>query len=85
MPEYEDTPAGEVRRARDNGAFPLPNDPRRIVAAMIDLVDSTAAPLRMPLGSDTYNHVRAALVARLAEHDAHRDLALSVARDETSG
>jgi hypothetical protein len=52
---------------------------------MIDLVDSTAAPRRMPLGSDTYNHVRAALVARLAEHDAHRDLALSVARDETSG
>jgi NAD(P)-dependent dehydrogenase (short-subunit alcohol dehydrogenase family) len=84
MPEYEHTPAGEVRRARDNGAFPLPNDPHRIVTAMIGLVDSAAAPLRVPLGSDTYDHVRAALVARLTEHDAHRDLALSVAKDETS-
>ncbi|WP_194891735.1 SDR family oxidoreductase [Catenulispora pinisilvae] len=82
MPEYDKTPAGDVRRAKDNGTFPLPNDPRRITGAMIDLVDTTATPLRLPLGPDTYNDVRATLVARLAEHDAHRDLALSVARDE---
>ncbi|WP_194923675.1 SDR family oxidoreductase [Catenulispora pinisilvae] len=81
MPEYDKTPAGDVRRAKDNGTFPLPNDPRRITGAMIDLVDTTATPLRLPLGPDTYNDVRATLVARLAEHDAHRDLALSVARD----
>jgi len=82
MPEYANTPAGEVRRARDNGTFPLPNDPRKIASAMIDLVDTGAAPLRLPLGLDTYNDVRATLVARLAEHDAHRDVALSVARGE---
>ncbi|MBQ1092803.1 SDR family oxidoreductase [Streptomyces sp. B93] len=78
MPEYENTPAGEVRRAIASGAFPLPNDPHRIARAIIDVVDSGATPLRVPLGSDTYDDVRASLVARLAEHDAHRDTAFSV-------
>ncbi|MEU4107405.1 SDR family oxidoreductase [Streptomyces sp. NPDC027717] len=82
MPEYADTPAGEIRRALSDGAFVLPNDPERIAQAMIDLADSDAAPLRLPLGSDTYDDVRASLVARLAEHDAHRDAAFSVVSDE---
>ncbi len=56
----------------------LPNDPRKIAEAMIDLVDTGETPLRLPLGSDTYDDVRAALVARLAEHDAHREIAFSV-------
>jgi len=82
MPEYDRTPAGDVRRARDNGTFPLSNDPEKIARAMIDLVDSQANPLRLPLGSDTYRDVRASLVTRLAEHDAHRETALSVVRDD---
>jgi NAD(P)-dependent dehydrogenase (short-subunit alcohol dehydrogenase family) len=84
MPEYEDTPAGEVRRAITSGAFALPNDPQKIAAAMINLVDTGAAPLRLPLGSDTYDDVRAALVSRLAEHDAHREVARSVVADESA-
>jgi NAD(P)-dependent dehydrogenase (short-subunit alcohol dehydrogenase family) len=82
MPEYENTPAGEVRRAITGGGFTLSNDPRKIAAAMIDLVDTGTAPLRLPLGSDTYDDVRASLVARLAEHDAQRDVAFSVVQDE---
>jgi NAD(P)-dependent dehydrogenase (short-subunit alcohol dehydrogenase family) len=81
MPEYENTPAGEVRRAVSEGTLNLPNDPQKIAQAMIDLVDSGAVPLRLPLGSDTYDDVRAALVARLAELDAHRDVAYSVGKD----
>ncbi|PRY40650.1 SDR family oxidoreductase [Umezawaea tangerina] len=81
MPEYENTPAGDVRRALADGSFTLPNDPRKIAKAMIELVDTGAVPLRLPLGSDTYRDVRAALVARLAEHDEHREVALSVERD----
>jgi len=83
MPEYENTPAGEVRREIANGAFTRPNDPQKIAEAMIDLVDGGVAPLRLPLGSDTDNDVRAALVARLAEHDANRDVASSVVKDGT--
>jgi NAD(P)-dependent dehydrogenase (short-subunit alcohol dehydrogenase family) len=84
MPAYENTPAGEVRRAITGGSFTLPNDPRKIAGAIVDLVDSGAAPLRLPLGSDTYDDVRAALVARLAELDAHREVAYSVVADEPS-
>ncbi|MEU6061076.1 SDR family oxidoreductase [Streptomyces sp. NPDC047097] len=82
MPEYAASPAGEVRRALAAGDFPLPNDPDKIVRAVLDLVDSGEVPLRLPLGEDTYHDVRASLVARLAEHDAHRDTALSVARSD---
>ena len=81
MPEYEDTPAGEVRRAITGGAVTLPNDAEKIAGAVVDLVDSGATPLRLPLGSDTYDDVRASLVARLAEHDAQRDVAYSVVRN----
>jgi NAD(P)-dependent dehydrogenase (short-subunit alcohol dehydrogenase family) len=78
MADYENTPAGQVRRAIASGAFDLPNDAAKIVRAMIELVDSGARPLRLPLGSDTYYDVRADLEARLAELDAHRDVAFSV-------
>jgi NAD(P)-dependent dehydrogenase (short-subunit alcohol dehydrogenase family) len=82
MPEYENTPAGDVRRSVAEGTLNLPNDPQKIAEAIIRLIDSGAAPLRLPLGSDTYDDVRAALVARLAELDAQRDVAFSVVRDE---
>jgi NAD(P)-dependent dehydrogenase (short-subunit alcohol dehydrogenase family) len=82
MPEYDQGPAGDVRRAVTSGAFPLANDPGKIVDAMLDVVDRRETPLRLPLGSDTYRDIRASLVARLAEHDAHREAALSVGRDD---
>ncbi|MFF7965473.1 SDR family oxidoreductase [Streptomyces sp. NPDC007903] len=82
MPEYAGTPAGETRQALTDGAFVLPNAPEKIAQAMIDLVDTGAAPLRLPLGSDTYDDIRASLTARLAEHDAHRDTAYSVVSGE---
>ncbi|MEV6636003.1 SDR family oxidoreductase [Actinoplanes sp. NPDC051470] len=81
MPEYDGTPAGGVRRALASGEFRLPNDAGKIAAAMVDLVDSGRTPLRLPLGSDTYEDIRASLVARLAEHDAQRDVAYSVVTD----
>lgn len=83
MAEYEGTPAGEVRRAITSGSLDLPNDPAKIAAAIVGLVQSGATPLRLPLGSDTYEDVRRSLVARLAEHDAHRDIAYSVSNAAT--
>ncbi len=84
MAEYEETPAGEVRRAIGSGAFVLPNDPNKVAAAIVDLVESGATPLRLPLGSDAYDDVRRSLVARLAEHDMHRDIAYSVVNDKAT-
>jgi NAD(P)-dependent dehydrogenase (short-subunit alcohol dehydrogenase family) len=79
MDAYADTPAGAVRRAIAGGGFPLPNDPERVAAALIAAAETEPAPLRVPLGTDTYEDVRASLVARLEEHDRHRDTALGVA------
>ncbi|MGA5303388.1 SDR family oxidoreductase [Nucisporomicrobium flavum] len=80
MPEYDATPAGDTRRAIAGGSFRLDNDPARIVEEMIASADSAEAPLRLPLGRDTYEDVRASLVARLESHDAQREVALSVVR-----
>ncbi|MET8623856.1 SDR family oxidoreductase [Kitasatospora sp. NPDC004669] len=79
LPEYENTPAAETRQAFLSGHFPVPNSAEKIADAMLDLVDSGVTPLRLPLGPDTYEDVRAALTGRLAEHEAHRDVAHSVA------
>ncbi|MEU2359015.1 SDR family oxidoreductase [Streptomyces misionensis] len=79
LPEYEDTPAGALRRAIDGGAFEFPNDSAKIAAAIIASAQVDPAPLRLPLGVDAYDDVRASLVDRLAQHDAARALARSVA------
>jgi NAD(P)-dependent dehydrogenase (short-subunit alcohol dehydrogenase family) len=81
MPEYEDTPAGMVRRAIADGSFTFPNDAGKIASAIIDVAASREAPLRQPLGSDAFDDIRASLAARLAEIDARRDVALSVAHE----
>ncbi|MEY9951845.1 SDR family oxidoreductase [Leifsonia sp. EB34] len=78
MDAYDSTPAGDVRRAVADGALPLPNDPAKLTAAIIAHVDSGSTALRLPLGSDTWQDVRASLVARLDEHDAAKDVAYSV-------
>jgi NAD(P)-dependent dehydrogenase (short-subunit alcohol dehydrogenase family) len=81
MAAYDATPAGDVRRAIAGGDLPLDNDAEKIAAAMIASAQTSPAPLRLPLGRDTYEDVRASYVRRLEELDAHRDLALSVLRD----
>jgi len=81
MDAYDATPAGDVRRAIAGDQFPLDNDAEKIAAAMIASAQRSPAPLRLPLGRDTYEDVRASYVRRLEELDAHRDVALSVLRD----
>ncbi len=74
---YENTPAGDTRRAIANGTFPITGDVDKTVQAMIDCVEVSPAPRRLALGKDAYEDMRASLVARLAELDAQKDLALS--------
>ena len=77
MDIYENTPVGDVRRALATHAFPIPGDAVKVALAMIDSVEVEPAPLRLPLGSDTYNLVRGALQQRLAALEAQREIALS--------
>jgi NAD(P)-dependent dehydrogenase (short-subunit alcohol dehydrogenase family) len=82
MEAYENTPAGEVRRAVASGAFKLTGDAVKMAAAMIDCVDADPAPRRLTLGSTAYRSIRAALVERIAALDAQKEIALSTDVDE---
>ena len=75
MAVYDNTPAGEIRRALAAGAFPSPGDPAKMAQAMIDSVEQSPAPKRLTLGSDAYTMVRAALVERLSALDAQKEIA----------
>ncbi|MDJ1501741.1 SDR family oxidoreductase [Xanthocytophaga agilis] len=82
MEAYENTPAGDVRRAIAAGTFPICNDVDRSVQAIINSIDISPAPLRVALGGDAYRDMRAALVARLEALDAQKELALSIENND---
>ncbi len=81
MKEYENTPAGEVRRGLASGAFPVTGDALKVVRAMIASADDSPAPRRLTLGSGAYAHIRAALTERVAALDAQKEIALSTEMD----
>lgn len=81
MAEYEQTPAGEVRKAIAEGTFPLTGDPQKMARIMLEIVDDDPAPRRLLLGSGAYERVRNALVQRLAELEQYQALAMSTEVD----
>lgn len=78
--DYEDTPAGEVRRAVASGAFAIKGDAGRTVDAMIAAADSEVPPFRLVLGSTAYENIVRELSKRLDAVRAQRDLAYSADR-----
>ncbi|MFM0304924.1 SDR family oxidoreductase [Paraburkholderia sediminicola] len=78
MPEYDDTPAGNVRRAIASNSFAIRGDAGKTVAAMIVAADSAHPPLRLTLGGGAYDSIRAALAERLRVLEAQKDIAFSV-------
>jgi NAD(P)-dependent dehydrogenase (short-subunit alcohol dehydrogenase family) len=78
---YENTPAGEVRRAVSSGTFALKGDAVKTVNAMIDAVDADRPPLRLTLGSTAYASISQALAERLRLLEAQKDVAFSADRD----
>lgn len=81
MTAYDDTPAGEVRRAVSSGSFVLKGDAGRTAAAMIAAADEAKPALRLALGSTAYNSISQALSQRLAAIEAQREIAFSADRD----
>jgi NAD(P)-dependent dehydrogenase (short-subunit alcohol dehydrogenase family) len=73
---YDETPSGDMRRTMAAGTLARYGDVVGSVRAMIASVDRRPAPRRVPLGADTFDRVRAALVARIVDLDRERDLAL---------
>jgi len=78
---YEDTPAGEVRRAIASGAFAIKGDAAKTVDAMIVAADSKAAPFRLALGSTAYASISQALAERLRQLEAQKVVTFSTERD----
>ncbi len=78
MAVYDDTPAGEIRRAVTSGAFVANGDPVKMTLAMIEAADRPVAPKRLALGSGSYASIRAALESRLAELEAEKHITLAV-------
>ena len=77
---YRENAVGQTRRyleAADDSVFT--GDPVKVAAAIYDTTRDPAPPLRLALGSDTYDAVDAALTERLAALRAQKDLAASVA------
>ncbi len=78
---YEDTPAGEVRRAVASGAFAIKGDASKTVDAMIAAADVKNPPLRLALGSTAYASISQALTQRLGLLEGQKDVALSADRN----
>jgi NAD(P)-dependent dehydrogenase (short-subunit alcohol dehydrogenase family) len=81
MAVYDQTPAGEVRRAVASGAFALTGDPLKMANAMIEVANAKPAPKRLLLGSDAYDRVHAALTERLAALGQQQEIARSTEID----
>ncbi len=81
MAAYAETPAGEVRRAIEAGAFEIKGDVRRTASAIIAAADDPRPPLRLPLGSTAYENLTRELGRRLDEIRAQREVAFSADRD----
>jgi NAD(P)-dependent dehydrogenase (short-subunit alcohol dehydrogenase family) len=81
MPAYENTPAGEMRRAIESGGFAIRGDAKKMAQAMIDCADAGSAPRRLALGSGAFIRLRAALTDRLAALEMQRDIAISTEAD----
>jgi NAD(P)-dependent dehydrogenase (short-subunit alcohol dehydrogenase family) len=81
MAVYDNTPSGEIRRAIAEHRFATYGDPERIARAMIDCGDRSPALRRVTFGSEPYGRIREALVTRLAELDAQKEIASAADSD----
>ena len=75
-PEYDATVGASVRFQRDyNGK--QPGDPAKAAAIVLDLVSMPEPPLRLLLGSDSYNASEKSAIEKLESDRRFRDLSIS--------
>jgi NAD(P)-dependent dehydrogenase (short-subunit alcohol dehydrogenase family) len=72
---YDTSPASAVRRMIEGGVDVPMGDPARMATVMIDSVDQDPAPLRLPLGSDSWTAMTTALENRLNDLRAQKSVA----------
>jgi NAD(P)-dependent dehydrogenase (short-subunit alcohol dehydrogenase family) len=74
---YAGTPAAFVRGVLADETQLPPGDPAKMAAVIIGSADTTPAPQRIVLGSDSYGIIVNALTQRLADIEPQKDLAAS--------
>jgi NAD(P)-dependent dehydrogenase (short-subunit alcohol dehydrogenase family) len=86
---YNDQPARDfkklhqsIRTKEVSDRDLIPGDPQKMAKAIIQCVDKGNGPLRLPLGSDTYEDIKANLMSRLAELEAQKESAYSTDADD---
>lgn len=62
---YADTPAGGLRRRFRDQDGVQPNDPARAAEIIVDAVCDDSSPLRIPLGPEAIDRIRAKLTTQL--------------------
>lgn len=79
MPEYEDSAAGMMRKRLSDPANEerIKGDPIKMAQAMIECANMDQPPLRLALGSDAYEFIKASLNKRLDQLEANKTLTLS--------
>lgn len=81
LADYDDTPAGVVRRLINEGDFPVKGDAQRTVDAMIRTIDAPQMPHRLPLGSSAWDNISRALEERQKALASQREIAYSADGD----
>jgi NAD(P)-dependent dehydrogenase (short-subunit alcohol dehydrogenase family) len=75
---YEKTPVAQIRQSlKSSAGANSKGDPRKMAQAIIDCADSANPPLRLTLGSDAYDIMKAKLSGRLAALEDQKAVALS--------
>ncbi|HWN36669.1 MAG TPA: oxidoreductase [Pseudonocardia sp.] len=72
--DYRDTPAGTLRARFSAQDGVQPNDPVRAAEAIITAVRDPSSPLRLPLGPEAVDRIRAKLRNQLADLEAWEKL-----------
>lgn len=80
--DYEQTPVGPRRiKISAAGASRQPNDPNRLAPVLLRLASMAEVPLRLPLGADSIERLRAKVVSTSAEFERWLPVTLSVGYD----
>ncbi|MDR1460435.1 MAG: SDR family NAD(P)-dependent oxidoreductase, partial [Campylobacteraceae bacterium] len=79
---YNDQPARSFKKLHQQihdtkDTSMIIGDPQKMAKTIIQCVDGGDAPLRLVLGSDAYEEIKAALMSRLTELDTQKEVAYS--------
>lgn len=77
IPDYEGTPAGNMRNFAADANHAQPGDPSKLASGIMTMVNAANPPLRMPFGSDTVAVIEEQNASVAKEVEAWRALAVS--------